>query len=240
MHPNTHLGMNRTGAKMSPIDVGKMQEFADLVPATDSPMSLDLLRGEAVAEADSVGSVPMPGTFKGVIETGMAMLKGTHPEVMIDKLGERLAFERTGTRLYEALITKCEQLLADPNDDLLATLRRIHAEEAEHFQMLAGALESLGADPTAQTPCADVQAVMSQGILQVVTDPRTTLAQSLNAMLVAELADNASWELLIKLVRQSGYAEMGQHFERALQQEEEHLSLIKLALETAVMTEAGA
>ena len=43
-------------------------------------------------------------------EAGMA--------VLLDKLSERLAFERMGTRLYEALLNKCEMLgEAQPGPD---------------------------------------------------------------------------------------------------------------------------
>jgi hypothetical protein len=34
------------------------------------------------------------------------MLGGKEPIVFLDKLGERAAFERSGTRLYETLIAK--------------------------------------------------------------------------------------------------------------------------------------
>jgi hypothetical protein len=33
-------------------------------------------------------------------------MKGEKPTLLLDKLGERLAFERSGTRLYEALVSK--------------------------------------------------------------------------------------------------------------------------------------
>ena len=93
--------------------------------------------------------------------------------------------------------------------------------------MLTEAVRSLGGDPTAQTPCADVGATASMGILQVVTDPRTTLAQSLNALLMAELADNAGWELLITLAAEAGEDDLVQQFQRALAEEQEHLVTIK-------------
>ena len=38
-----------------------------------------------------------------MLKTALNKLVGVSPEVLIDKLGERLAFERTGTRLYDAL-----------------------------------------------------------------------------------------------------------------------------------------
>ncbi|WP_294636516.1 ferritin-like domain-containing protein [uncultured Aquabacterium sp.] len=236
---SAHMGMNRTGAKMSPIDVSAMEEYAAASPVSEfeGEDTMAAMRIEAIAEADTLGSVPLPGTLKGMMTTGVSMLKGDNPAMLIDKLGERLAFERTGTRLYEALITKSMQLMP-PGDPRLTVLQRIHDQEAEHFQMLAGALQSLGADPTAQTPCADVAAQLSSGILQVVTDPRTDLAQSLNAILVAELADNASWELLETLLRQTGHDEMADSFGRALSQEAEHVMAIRQMLEDSVMASA--
>ena len=90
-------------------------------------------------------------------------------------------------------------------------------------------------DPTAQTPCANVTGVASMGIMQVVTDPRTTFAQSLNAVLIAELADNAGRELLISLAEQAGETDIAQKFQRAMAEEEEHLVTVKAWL-TALVT----
>lgn len=108
-----HMGMNRTGAKMSPIDVSAMEEYAAASPVSEfeSEDTMTAMRLEAIAEADTIGSVPLPGTLKGMVTTGVSMLKGDNPAMLIDKLGERLAFERTGTRLYEALLTKAVQLM---------------------------------------------------------------------------------------------------------------------------------
>jgi hypothetical protein len=89
------------------------------------------------------------------------------------------------------------------------------------------ALESLGADPTAITPSANVASVEAMGIVQVITDPRTTLAQSLHAMLVAELADTEGWEILIELATRLGHDGMGDDFRDALRAEERHLAHVR-------------
>lgn len=60
------------------------------------------------------------------------------------------------------------------------------------------------------TPCADVSGVIAMGVLQVISDPRTNLAQSLNTLLTAELADNAGWELLIDLANAGGHASLAE------------------------------
>lgn len=230
MQPTT-TGKNRTGAATAEEGVRLMQEANERwAPAAAINTKLaDTDRSVYIIEAETVGSIPPPVTIQGMLKAGFDKLTGERPEVLMDKIGERLAFERTGTRLYEALIIKYETLAEGglmpevDRGEMAATLRRIRAEEHAHFLMLSEVMTSLGGDPTAQTPCADVTAVASMGLMQVVTDPRTTFAQSLNAMLIAELADNAGWELLISLAEEAGEERITQHFQQALAEEEEHL-----------------
>jgi hypothetical protein len=261
----TTIGMNRTGTAMSPIDVKAMTEAADaLSPAVPiDTTAADAERLTYINEAETVGSIPPPASMKGVLKAGMAKMKGGTPSVFMDKIGERIAFERGGTRLYDALIPKYQAIEAlgqevlVPADQLppldgaaaapgsiagerpLETLMRIRNEELEHFKMLGLAMVKMGGDPTAQTPCADVQATASMGLIQVVTDPRTTLAQCLNAMLTAELTDNAGWELLIQLAEEAGETELAGRFLGALAQEQEHLAIIKGWLTMLVSKGAG-
>jgi hypothetical protein len=137
--------------------------------------------------------------------------------------------------LYDALIVKyraaqeagIDVLPQAAGADAGATLERIRGEEFEHFSMLCEAMMALGGDLTAQTPCADVAAVASSGFMQVPNDPRTTLAQCLNTMLAAELADNAGWELLASLADEAGQADLVGRFLGALAEEQEHLTVIK-------------
>lgn len=247
MAKSTQMGMNRTGAQMSPKDVKQMQQDAGNLTQLQETQKQGVTEFEAVEmrmryiqEADPVGSVPLPGTVKGAMKTSMQKLSGRNAEVFIDKLGERLAFERTGTRLYEALIVKCRGAAqAGQVNVSIDQLLHIHGEEARHFKLLTAAMEKLGADPTAMTPCANTTAVQSIGILQVVTDPRTSIPQCLNAILTAELADNAGWELLIQLANEMGQDEMVAQFQEALAAEQEHMIIIKQLLQDAVMAEAG-
>jgi hypothetical protein len=196
------------------------------------------MRSRYVHEAEPIGSVPPPGTLRGMVTTGLNKLSGRSPEVLIDKLGERLAFERSGTRLYEAMIMKCLALENAGETVPVADLERMRDQEAEHFALLTEALTSLGADPTAQTPAADVAAVQTLGILQAVSDPRTNLAQSLNALLSAELVDHAAWELLIQLTEQMGQDEWASRFRHALAQETEHKQLVQGWLQSMLLAEA--
>jgi rubrerythrin len=222
-----HMGMNRTGIQMSPIDSRAMQDLAPDVTESDGQPALTDLRNAYAAAAKGLGSVPLPGSFKGAVSSGVQMLKGERPELLIDKLGERLAFERAGVRLYDALVAKCELLLDDSISMTLDELRRIRNEEHEHMILLADVIESIGGDPTAQTPCADLAGVESGGLLRALTDPRTTLAQSLHAILAAELIDRSGWETLIALADAQGMDDMVVQFETALEDEREHLGLVE-------------
>lgn len=243
----TPFGTNLTGAALSPTAVQAMNAAADaLTPATTTDASaLQASRLEYASQADSVGSVPVPVSARGVARAGLDKLRGGHPTILLDKLGERLAYERSGTRLYDALIVKHmaaqeRQTAALPPNDLARdgaatavtetpadTLARLRAEELAHFALLSEAIGQLGGDPTAQTPCADVAAVMASGFMQVLNDPRTTLAQCLNAMLAVELTDNVGWELLIELAAGAGENELAERFRAALRQEEQHLTIVK-------------
>jgi rubrerythrin len=119
----------------------------------------------------------------------------------------------------------------------LGTLLEIR-KEARHFELLRQTLTSMGADPTAQTPCADVTAVESMGLVQVITDPRTTVAQSIHAILIAELSDNAAWELLMALARDTGNEQLATDFTEALRAEERHLAQVRSWMEALTLSDA--
>ncbi|HSJ97115.1 MAG TPA: ferritin-like domain-containing protein, partial [Myxococcota bacterium] len=194
------------------------------------------MRVAYIADADPVGSVPPPATLKGAAKAAAKTMTGKRPQTFLDQLGARLAFERTGTRLYEALITKCEA--EGGNTVPVDQLRRFCDEEAHHFALVKKCMEKLGADPTAQTPSADVGGVESMGLMQVITDPKTTVAQSLHAILVAELADNAAWDELITLAQKMGQDDMVKEFTQAQQAEREHLSAVREWHEQLTLAEA--
>ena len=231
-----HVGMNRTGIHMSPIDSRAMQDVEQTLAGVDSgdESAMADMRTSYIINADALGSVPLPGTFTGAFNMGVHMLKGDRPQILLDKLGERLAFERTGTRLYDALITKCDVMLKDNISMTIADLEQIRADEARHFLLIAEAIKSLGGDPTSQTPSADLVGVESMGLVQVLNDPRTSIAQSLHAIVTAELSDKAGWETLIALADEHDLVEMVDDFTHALNQEREHLALVQTWYEEAI------
>ena len=100
---------NRTGMQTSPDSPRRLIEGANsATPSSEGGArgAGGVSRGEYIAEGFPIGSMPMmPASEEGggrEDEAGMA--------VFFDKLSERLAFERMGTRLYEALLNKCGAL----------------------------------------------------------------------------------------------------------------------------------
>jgi hypothetical protein len=253
----TATGPNRTGAAINPKGIESMLKAVnDLSPPVPvSTLYIDIERQRYIAEADSVGSIPPPAEKRHASKKSGA--SDLTLGILFDKLGERIAFERTGARLYGALITKSlalvnagdaalppvsdilESTVPDSGSALAAesaldTLRRIRSEELQHFHMLCEVVVELGGDPTAQTPSADVTAAASMGLMQVLTDPRTTLAQCLTTILTAELTDNAGWELLSELAETAGQTQWLDSFAQALAAEQQHLLIVQGWLKSLV------
>ena len=246
MEQTTELGANKTGIDMSPIDSKKMIEGSekytdDLMSGTEE--TVNSFEQFYLENADPLGSVPMPGTMKGMMKSTVKMMTGHHPQVFINKLGERLAYERSGVRIYEKLIIKCKYASMNGMSEMKIPIDRLtefRNQELEHFELLNDCVKQLGADPTAQTPDADASGVAASGLMKVIMDQRTSVSQSLQAMLAIELADNAAWELLIKLADDMGLTDMAEKFERALAQENLHLEQVREWYEESVRSQGKA
>lgn len=234
---------NRTGIKASPIDSKKMIEAAmqampDEMVRTE-PAELTAMRLDYSRSAPPVGTMPAPLSVKGVAKTAAKMIQGENVNVFLDQLAARLAFERTGTRIYDALLVKYDAASVHQGGPSREDLVHIRNEELEHALMLARCIEELGADSTVQTPAADLQAVASCGIPKVLADPRTTLTEALEAVLIAELADVDCWQILVDLAEGLGQDEMAERFQLALAQEEEHLANVRQWVSAALLGQAG-
>lgn len=222
-------GNNRTGI----VAAGRLGE--QMVEATreflpSSPGTAQAIADMRVAYAqagESLGETPAPASLMDKAKAVMTAVTGGQPTLLLDKLGERLAFEHAGARLYEALLSKHQaygSFTGGPNaEDILHIL----TEEYAHGDMLERAIKDLGGDPTTLTPSANVAANISQGLPQVLADPRTNLLQSLEAIIVAELADNECWTVLEQLTRQGGHEEFARECQAAIAHERDHLRQVR-------------
>jgi bacterioferritin (cytochrome b1) len=227
---------NRTGIQTSPELAEELIDGAtNATPSSEGgPTEIAECRSEYIAEGFPLGSMPMMPAS----DEGRASEETAGMAVLLDKLSERLAFERSGTRLYEALLNKCQTLGETSPGPTLEEIQHIGNEELEHFLLLNRTITELGGDPTVESPSADVAGVTSIGIMQVLTDPRTSIPQCLQALLIAELADNAGWELLINLADNLGFEDMKAEFQAALESEEEHLQNVRAWVSECVLDSA--
>ena len=110
MNQQATVGTNRTGMAAAPQRAQEMLAGMEEFPPTSEGSAQDLARVRIAyaKEAAPLGSIPLPAGIKNKAKTAMKAVMGAQPTLLMDKLGERLAFERTGTRLYEALISKLE------------------------------------------------------------------------------------------------------------------------------------
>ncbi|XYH95116.1 ferritin-like domain-containing protein [Sorangium sp. So ce1128] len=234
------IGTNMTGIATSPLDSKELIEAALAIPPSSPGSEADAaaVRTEYAAGSGTVGSVPPPASLKGMVKAVGELIQGRPPALLIDKLGERLQFERSGTRLYEALIAKYDAEGSFEGGPTRADLEVIRDDELRHFALLKSAMERLGADPTAMTPGADVIGLASAGVLAVAVEPRINFGQSLQALLVAELTDNDSWRMLIDLATAYGQDEMAAEFRVAEQHEVRHLELVRAWLSSKLALDA--
>jgi hypothetical protein len=208
---------NKTGIAQAPALAQSMAEAAARAePSSTDRESFAATHAVYVEAAEPVATMP-PSAPDGQ----------PAPPLLIDKLGERLAFERTGVRLYDALLLKLEAGQAFAGGPAKADLQHIRDEEHAHFEIVRDAIEVLRGDPTAVTPSANLVGVESAGLCSVVTDPRAELSDSLHAMLIAELADNAGWDQLIDLCISTAYEDLAERFQKCRAQEAEHLVLVR-------------
>jgi hypothetical protein len=234
------LFVNQTGIMANPdLAAQLIQGAKKTLPSSESDgKKVEANRAAYLKEVLPIGSLPVIAV-NGQLGGEELAAEADRMSVLLDKLGERLAFERQGTRLYEAFIQKLEQVPLEhsvgPSSE---DLRHICEEELEHFKLLQKAITGIGGDATVETPSADVIGVLSHGIMQIVGDPRTTIPQSLQAILSAELADNDGWQMLGELAGQLGFPDLVTKCEKAFEEEQEHLKNVRGWLSEMSLSEA--
>lgn len=234
-------GPNRTGSELSPKDLKAMVEGARA--STPRPgfdlVAMEAIRSSYSKNAEPLGTMPPPPSVKGKAKAGMQKMKGNTPTVFLDLLADRLAFERTGTRLYEALLVKFGAADVHAGGPTRDELLHIHDEELQHFGLLMDCIRTMGADPTVISPTADADAVASMGAMQVLNDPRSTLTECLHVIHMLELVDNDAWEMLAGLADKLGHSKMAEQFRTAYAQEQDHLLKVRTWLRHSIDGQAG-
>ena len=158
----------------------------------------------------------------------MKKLAGKNVSRVIDLLNERLAFERAGVKLYDTIL---ERMKSDRRVERMLDQMTEHREqEKEHEEWLEEQIRALGGDARTPSEKSILVQAESQGIEHVIErDPR--LPHDFHALLVAELADNAGWDLLVQLADEVGDRDAKKEFKKRLHEEEEHLLFVRKAVE---------
>ena len=161
----------------------------------------------------------------------MAQLGTTNKEKVLDLLNERCAYERTGVRLYDAIIGKIEQSGDSKITKMLGQMQEHRDQEKEHEEWLEERIRALGGDPHAKTTMVQLTETESKGLEAVILDGDPDVSHLFHALLIAELADNAGWDLLVELADEAEDQEAKRGFKKRLHEEEEHLIFVRRAVE---------
>lgn len=149
---------------------------------------------------------------------------------VIDVLNERLAFERAGVKLYDRVL---EIMRASGDDNVKRMLDEVQEhrdEEKAHEEWLEEQIRALGGDAHAETDKSRLVTRESKGIEEVVMSD-AELPHLFHALLAAELVDNAGWDLLVQIADEAGDREAKREFKKRLHAEEDHLLLLRKAVE---------
>jgi hypothetical protein len=213
----TQPGENHTGVKLHPELAAQMVEGTTEFGPTSSGGAELLAHNRIRVARKSEPAATMPPS-RDVSADRLPLL---------DKLGARLQFERTGTRLYDALISKLDAYGTFSGGPSRGDLEHIRDEEHRHMALAQRLIVELGGDPTVVTPCANLQSTAGRGIGDVLLDPRTTLIECLDAIIVAELADHESWDQLAGAINLFGEQTIEAQVREAERVEAEHLMKVR-------------
>jgi hypothetical protein len=231
-------GTNRTGVRAA------SQRAKELRQATDScqptpPGDTFAVRSERLRwlkTSPPVGSPPQAG---GRLRP-LSPARRAHERVLLDVLGERLGQARTFARLQELARLHLEAHGPSAETPPLEGLEELRRQTLVHLDVVREAITQAGGDATQLTPSARVHATAASGLLQVVADPRTSVRHVLEMLLIASLTDNAGWEVLVPLLRESGHREQAERFEEAHRTAAFQLATLRGWLERNLGGEVGA
>jgi bacterioferritin (cytochrome b1) len=163
--------------------------------------------------------------------TVMGKLSKTNRGKLIDILSERLAFERSGVKLYDRVLTVLRAQHTDDLSRLIGKTQEYRDQEKEHEEWLEALIRDLGGTAHEETERSRLVTRESQGI-EAVVKSEERWPNLFHALVAAELVDNAGWELLVGLADQANDREVKREFKRRLHEEEEHLLFVRKVVET--------
>ena len=148
---------------------------------------------------------------------------------VIDLLSERLAFERSGVKLYDTLHARLRVAKDPALKALLEQVEHNRDEEQEHVEWLEEQIRALGGDAHTPTERSVLVRAESEGVERVMRRD-DSIPHDFHALLTAELADNAGWDLLVQIADEFGDPAAKKEFKKRLREEEQHLLFVRKTL----------
>jgi bacterioferritin (cytochrome b1) len=148
---------------------------------------------------------------------------------VIDLLSERLAFERAGVGLYDMLLERLRVAADLALQALIEQVQEHRDEEKEHEEWLEEQIRALGGDAHAPTEHSILAQAESEGVERVMRRDES-IPHDFHALLIAELADNAGWDLLVQIADELGDSDAKKEFKKRLHEEEKHLLFVRKTL----------
>jgi hypothetical protein len=161
--------------------------------------------------------VPSGGLGQAVLST----LDTMRPSLLIERLIDRLISAQERVALYTAALTKA----VAARDTAQLVLERMGSDERQHCEVLRRHLVRLGFDPAFIPPARE--GGDAKRILQIIANPRTSVPQSLCALLGAALAAVGDWETLARTARDVHDERMAAEFENLRAIAETHVKQIR-------------
>jgi len=166
----------------------------------------------------------------------MRKLAETNVGRVIDLLNERLAFERTSVRLYDRMLLRMRLAEDAEIGRMVGRMQRHRDEEREHEEWLEAQIGELRGDGRMPTERSVLVLAETQGIERVVhRDPN--LSHDFHALLTAELADTAGWDLLVRIADEFGDRDAKREFRLRNREEVEHVLFVREVVERFVKRE---
>jgi rubrerythrin len=146
---------------------------------------------------------------------------------VLDLLTARFVYECASVKLYDKILAK---MSATGGEDVLRMQRKmseLRDEELEHEQWLESQIRAAGGDAHGQSEMSRLEEMETSGVEKVVLEGDEPLPKMFHALLLAELGDNAGWDLLANLAAEAGDHEAKRAIRRRLREEEEHLIFVR-------------
>lgn len=152
--------------------------------------------------------------------------------LLLNKLAQRLSYERANVRFYEALIFK--SLAAEQGVRRIVSvdrLRQFRDEDVEHTVLLKTAIETLGADVDMWLPDAVPSQATQITMSKMLTKTHGDILQCLQSVVVFARNDADEWQMLYRLFSSMGLEKMTETFRQAWEEDQQQLTTLSAWVE---------